>query len=229
MSKVYKTLKAHFYNLFGHPRNYRNDFKFLDACQKILDAPCGRGLFVKNDPSRIIGLDLQQIGLIQCRTSGYNVCNGNVLTLPFKDNAFDGVHCAHLIEHLYPDQVIKCLKELDRVLVPGGLLIIRSPLLHRLFFEDPSHIRPYPPSGILGLLNVHNFGDPTLNVASLSYEFLDLKFYYRNLFSTSVPVALKPVRYFPFMVLRSIGIIAGRFGVKSWHKNEYRLVLRKIA
>ncbi len=224
----YSLAKAGFYRLFGHPRQYASDIRWLSGCQRILDVPCGRGLFIRNYPSKITGLDLQLVGLRDCMRRQYDVCNGDVVAMPFPDKTFDGIHCAHLIEHLYPEQLVKCLKELDRVLTYGGILIIRSPLFNSLFFEDPSHIRPYPPSGVLGLLNISNYGDPSLEVPSLHYEFLDLGFFYRNLFATSVPVALNPARYFHIMVLRSFGIIAGRLGIKSWHRNEYRLIVRKI-
>lgn len=226
MQKLYRVIKSKFYELFGHPRKYVSDYKWISQCKNILDVPCGRGFFIENSPDNIVGADLQQIALHQCLEKGYNVCNANVIKMPFGNESFDATHCAHLIEHLFPNELVRCIEELDRVLSVGGILIFRSPVFHRLFFEDLSHIRPYPPSGILGLLNVSDSGDPTFVLSALKYEFLSLRYYHRNLFATSLPVSLRPIRYLPVTVLRSLGVVAGRLGVRSWFRNEYRLIVK---
>lgn len=49
-----------------------------------------------------------------------DICN-----LPFEDNAYDFIICNHVLEHI-PDDT-KAMKELYRVLAPGGTAIIQIP------------------------------------------------------------------------------------------------------
>lgn len=49
----------------------------------------------------------------------------DILNLPFKDNSFDIVFCNHVLEHIEDDA--KAIKELHRVLRPGGMGIFQVP------------------------------------------------------------------------------------------------------
>jgi len=62
-----------------------------------------------------------------------DICN-----LPFKDNDYDLIFCNHVLEHI-PDDT-KAMKELYRVLKPGGMAILQIPQeLDRVTtFEDDS-------------------------------------------------------------------------------------------
>lgn len=62
-----------------------------------------------------------------------DICN-----LPFEDNEFDVIFCNHVLEHI-PDDV-KAMKELYRVLKPGGFGVIQIPqdLNRATTFEDDS-------------------------------------------------------------------------------------------
>ncbi len=61
----------------------------------------------------------------------------DLLALPFPDNSVDSLSCMHTIEHvglgrygdpLDPDGDIKAIKELERVLAPGGSLLVVVPI-----------------------------------------------------------------------------------------------------
>jgi hypothetical protein len=62
--------------------------------------------------------------------------------MPFDNNTFDVVFCNHVMEHLEDD--IKAMKEIRRVLTPGGWAIIQSPqdLSLETTYEDPSITTP---------------------------------------------------------------------------------------
>jgi ubiquinone/menaquinone biosynthesis C-methylase UbiE len=45
----------------------------------------------------------------------------------FDDNSFDGVYCAHTLEHLYPHDVQVAVGEFYRVLRPGGHIVLLVP------------------------------------------------------------------------------------------------------
>ena len=83
---------------------------------------------------------------------GCHVINANILDVKI-DNKYDIVHCSHVIEHFsYPD-VTKVLDLLISVLNKQGRLIIRSPLMWDMFYQDIDHIRPYPIESILNYFN----------------------------------------------------------------------------
>lgn len=62
----------------------------------------------------------------------------DVCDLPFEDNSFDLVICNHVMEHLSDDRL--GMRELYRVLKPGGTAIIQAPLSLQLekTLEDPA-------------------------------------------------------------------------------------------
>lgn len=55
--------------------------------------------------------------------------NLNVFPYPFADHEFDVVEASHIIEHL--DRPFDVMKEIHRILKPGGLLIIKVPHFSR--------------------------------------------------------------------------------------------------
>jgi SAM-dependent methyltransferase len=75
-----------------------------------------------------------------------NVQQGSLPNLPYNDNKFDVIHCSHVVEHLTPEILYNTLKEMDRCLKNNGYLIISAPLLWDGFYDDLSHIKPYPPA-----------------------------------------------------------------------------------
>jgi len=48
--------------------------------------------------------------------------------LPFAENQFDVVLCNHVLEHVQDD--IKAMREIQRVLKPGGYAILQVPFFH---------------------------------------------------------------------------------------------------
>ena len=63
--------------------------------------------------------------------------------MPFKDNRFDVAFCNHVMEHVADD--IQSMKEIYRVLKPGGWAIIQIPIFHPVpdvTFEDDTVTDP---------------------------------------------------------------------------------------
>ena len=59
--------------------------------------------------------------------------------IPFEDNTFDAAMCNHVLEHVEDD--ILAIKEIRRVLKPGGWAILQVPFMGKnlkITFEDPS-------------------------------------------------------------------------------------------
>lgn len=102
--------------------------------QRILDVGAGRGymsilLAAQNPQSGITGIDYSPMQVIkakkyrrQQKISNCAFQQNNALSLPFKDTSFDTVVSVGSIKH-WPD-AHRGLKEIHRVLKPGGCLMI---------------------------------------------------------------------------------------------------------
>ena len=66
----------------------------------------------------------------------------DIMAIPCKSNSFDVVLCNHVLEHVADDQ--KAMRELFRVLAPGGWAILQSPIdtERAKTFEDPTIVSP---------------------------------------------------------------------------------------
>lgn len=58
------------------------------------------------------------------------IFEADLCELPMPENHFDMILCSHVLEHVMDDQV--ALRELFRVLKPGGLLLIQAPVSYDL-------------------------------------------------------------------------------------------------
>ena len=58
------------------------------------------------------------------------IIKGSVEKIPFHDNSFDIILCNQTMEHWFEYNITlkKALKEIHRILKPGGLLMINSPI-----------------------------------------------------------------------------------------------------
>ena len=65
-------------------------------------------------------------------------CRVDITEIPFEDNTFDVLICNHVLEHV-PDDAL-AMREIQRVLKPGGFAILQVPLSLSLekTIEDPS-------------------------------------------------------------------------------------------
>lgn len=74
--------------------------------------------------------------------SPFSMMKMDITNISFGDNSFDAVLCIHVLEHVRKDE--KAMRELFRVLRPGGWAIIQSPIdpTRERTFEDPAIVSP---------------------------------------------------------------------------------------
>ena len=102
--------------------------------QKILDAACGEGggsCLLSKEANEVFGIDLREGALEyakkSCDSKNIKFIAGNVVKLPFEENFFDGAVSFETIEHLNESDQETFLSELNRVVKPGGKIIISTP------------------------------------------------------------------------------------------------------
>jgi SAM-dependent methyltransferase len=79
--------------------------------------------------------------------------------LPFAENSFQTVVLNQVIEHLEPEVMKQALREVKRVLIPGGMLLITSPsrFNRKEWKADPTHINLLSPTQLRGELSACGF------------------------------------------------------------------------
>lgn len=117
--------------------------KKMPAGSKILDAGAGECQFRKFcSHLNYVSQDFAQYtgeGEVGLQTGSWDNSKldivSDITAIPVEDGSFDAVMCTEVLEHV-PDPVA-ALKELNRLLKPGGYLLITAP------FASITHFAPY--------------------------------------------------------------------------------------
>lgn len=109
----------------------------LKPGQRLLDIGCGPGTITMGlaksvAPGDVTGVDLaeSQLGLARANAAKKGIENirfisCSIYELPFPDGGFDVVFAHAVFEHL--KEPVSALREIRRVLKPGGIVALRSP------------------------------------------------------------------------------------------------------
>jgi len=166
--------------------------KFVTG-QKIIDLGCGEGItlakIIKKFPhAAVIGVDNDPAKIAVCRQHRLPVKPGDITRLPFAGRTFDCALLIEVIEHLTPGQVRQALKEIRRILKPGGRLIILFPhdrnfkitrlltLKFKEAFYDYGHLHQWQPDEAKKI--IARAGFKTLASQSLPLNFWPLSLHY---------------------------------------------------
>jgi 2-polyprenyl-3-methyl-5-hydroxy-6-metoxy-1,4-benzoquinol methylase len=114
---------------------------------RLLEVGCGSGLMLKAMQDRgwdVVGVDPDPIAIKNAKSKGLIVYQGILTDQKFKNDSFDAIALSHVIEHV-PDP-LSLLKECERILKPGGHLVLITPntnsLCHQLYKTDWRSLEP---------------------------------------------------------------------------------------
>lgn len=117
------------------------DYLEISNGDRIIDLGCGMG-FYPMAMGRIrelwrVGFDYELFRLRQAQTENpsVNFVSGKVEDLPFSSGSFNKVLLSEVLEHLSDD--VYALKQIHRILKPGGILAISVPHMNYPFLWDP--------------------------------------------------------------------------------------------
>lgn len=111
---------------------------------QIIDLGCGDGYYLyllNNLPGRpkLIGFDNDKVVLRNARknliSKDIKLIEGNLIKMPFRDNAFIKAIMTEVLEHIEDDD--KALTETYRILKPNGVLVLTVPSYNFPFLWDP--------------------------------------------------------------------------------------------
>ncbi len=121
---------ARAFNTWMLPQRYWQRKRFqhissmIDRNLPFLDVGCGSSHILETLPDGTIGLDILMSKLRYARCYHKKYINGSATSLPIAANAIKCIVCSEVIEHVARGEI---LSELDRVLSPGGLLVLGTP------------------------------------------------------------------------------------------------------
>jgi len=108
---------------------------------QTLDVGCGLGDMLRFRENTV-GVDINQLNVQYCTSMGLDAHLMEPDVLPFPDGSFDSVLLDNVLEHIAKPGAL--LKEIRRVLKPGGNLVIgvpgvlgmQSDLDHKVFYSE---------------------------------------------------------------------------------------------
>lgn len=140
----------------------------LAGGRRVIDVGCGEGAMLKTLSLRgveAVGIELDPARVHVLREEGLRVLQGDAIQVlaEFEPESFDGAFLGHIVEHFAPADLARLLEALARVLVPGATLVVQTPnfevpiVRDRVFWLDPTHVRPYPLGTLVSMLTEAGF------------------------------------------------------------------------
>ena len=121
----------------------------------VLDLGCGTGWLADRVASHV-GLDGSEDAVLAARQRGRDVRLWQAGDpVPFGDGTFGAVVVKDVLEHL--GDPVSVVREIRRVLQPGGVAVATVPDAQRWVWDDYTHRRPYTRRGLTRLFTDHGF------------------------------------------------------------------------
>jgi len=117
---------------------------FINKSASVVDIGCGTGTVLSvlerlKVGQSFVGVDLSEESISELQKkfrgeSRFTFKVGSFSHIPLEDNIYDVVTCTEVLEHLFPDDIEKGLKEVARVLRKGGFFIATVPIGEKVNF-----------------------------------------------------------------------------------------------
>jgi len=152
-----------YFDWHEQPGYFRDVTRHFAPGARLLDVGCGTG-WLADHFNDYTGLDGSPDAVAAATARNRNVQLHDVSQpLPLDDASFDAVVMKDLLEHV-PDPVA-LVREVRRVLRPGGRVFASSPDAQRWVWDDYTHRRPFTRKSFRLL-----FADQGLEVERVGYE-----------------------------------------------------------
>ena len=132
--------------------------------KRVLDIGCSDGLYLRHMREDSLGIEQVSALAESGKRGGLNIINDDVLDaiLQLNDCEFDGVLFSHVMEHV--ESPIVMLREIRRVLQPGGTLVLGLPTERNIYrdilgmdYFNGTHIYSFSVRNSVKLLNETGF------------------------------------------------------------------------
>ena len=211
--------KGRFENIFYKAiYNANEDFfdylKINSINSNILDYGCGIGQslqeVVKFNPKKIFGIDISEVSIqkakdtIQKSNSNVELLVDNCEKTKFNDSTFDIIYGSGILHHL---DISLCLKEMHRILKPGGRFLFIEPLGTNPMINFYRKLTPNSRSK-----DEHPLINDDFELIKSNFNKLQIKYYG---FFTLIffPLYTTPKRSFNFKILKKIDQFLFKFDI----------------
>jgi len=152
-----------YFDWHEQPGYWADVTRHFPADTRLLDVGCG-GAWLGDHFENYTGIDVSPEAVEAARSRGRQVTlvDGDE-PLPFDEASFDGVVLKDVLEHV--SNPVTLVREVRRVLRPGGRVFASSPDAQRWVWDDYTHRRPFTRKSFRKL-----FEDQRMTVEQIGYE-----------------------------------------------------------
>ena len=218
-NKLQSKSKGRFENIFykaiyNANEDFFNYLKINSVNSNILDYGCGIGQslqeVIKFNPKKIVGIDISEVSIhnakdsIQKSNSNIELLVDNREKTKFNDNSFDIIYGSGILHHL---DISLCLKEMYRLLKPGGRFLFIEPLGTNPLINFYRKLTPKSRSK-----DEHPLINDDFELIKKNFYKLRIKYYG---FFTLIffPLYKSPKKSFTFKILKKVDQFLFRFNI----------------
>ena len=156
---IYLKYKCHLYNHRVRQNIIRDIFKQINPAGLTVEVGCGIGPILEASQPNVFFMDRspQAIAYLQ-KNEFKNAFVSDATDMAVENQSCEVVICCEVLEHIAEDR--KAVREFNRILKPGGQMILTVPIHQRYYaFDDEyvSHIQRYKVWSLIKILRKNGF------------------------------------------------------------------------